>query len=325
MKILRRRFLQLGGAFTALSLSGFATRAQTYPSRAVRMIVGFAAGGPTDIVARLIGQRMSERLGQPFIIENRPGAAGNIATEAALKSKPDGHTLLFVSASNAVNISLYDRLGFDFIRDFAPIAGIVSSPFVMIINPSIPVRTVPEFIAYAKENPNKLNFASGGNGSSQHLAGELFKMMAGINMVHIPYRGAAPALSDLIGGQVQVMFDNLVSSIGHIRAGKLRALALTSTTRSPALPDVPSISDTLAGYGATAWVGLGAPRNTPAAIVETLNAEINRALADPKIKAQLSESGGAVFGGSPADFARFIGVEAERWAKVIKFANIRSN
>ncbi len=287
------------------------------------MIVGFAAGGPTDIVARLMGQWLSERLGQPFIIENRAGAAGNIATEAALKAPPDGYTLLFVSPSHAVNVTLYEKVNFDFIRDFAPVAGLVRAPFVMEVNLAVPAKTVPEFIAYAKANPGKVNFASGGNGSSQHLSGELFKMMTGVDMVHVPYRGAAPAATDLMGGQVQVMFDNLVSSIGHIQSGKLRALAVTSSVRSEALPDVPVIGDSVPGYESTAWTGIGAPRGTPAEIVDKLNKEINLALADTKIKARLADLGSTVLAGSPADFRTFLAAEIEKWAKVVKFAGLK--
>lgn len=287
------------------------------------MIVGFAAGGPTDIVARLMGQWLSEGLGQPFIIENRPGAAGNIATEAALKAPPDGHTLLFVSASNAVNVTLYEKVDFNFIRDIAPVAGIIRAPFVMEVNPRVPAKTVPELIAYAKSNPDKLNFASGGNGSSQHLSGELFKMITGVEMVHVPYRGSAPAVTDLIGGQVQVMFDNVVSSIGYIRAGTLRALAVTDAARSEILPDVPTIGDFLPGYEATAWAGLVAPKNTPVEFVGVLNKQINRALADPKMKVRLADLGGTALAGSSADFGKFLAAETEKWGKVVKFANVK--
>jgi tripartite-type tricarboxylate transporter receptor subunit TctC len=323
MKLSRRNFLHLAAGAAALPIVSRSAWAQAYPARPVRMIVGFAAGGPTDIVARLMGQWLSERLGQPFVIENRHGAAGNIATEAALKASPDGYTLLFVSASNAVNVTLYEKVDFNFIRDSTPVAGIIRAPFVMEVNPSVPAKSVPEFIAYAKTNPGKLNYASGGNGSSQHLSGELFKMMTGVDMVHVPYRGAAPAVTDLIGGQVQVMFDNVVSSIGYIRAGTLRALAVTDAVRSEILPDVPTTGDFLPGYEATAWAGLVAPKNTPVEIVDTLNKEINLALADPKMKGRLAELGGTALAGSPTDFGKFLAAETEKWGKVIKFAGIK--
>jgi tripartite-type tricarboxylate transporter receptor subunit TctC len=323
MQLSRRKFFNLSVSAAALSFASRAGWAQAYPVRPVRMIVGFAAGGPTDIVARLMGQWLSEGLGQPFIIENRPGAAGNIATEAALKAPPDGHTLLFVSASNAVNVTLYEKVDFNFIRDIAPVAGIIRAPFVMEVNPRVPAKTVPELIAYAKSNPDKLNFASGGNGSSQHLSGELFKMITGVEMVHVPYRGSAPAVTDLIGGQVQVMFDNVVSSIGYIRAGTLRALAVTDAARSEILPDVPTIGDFLPGYEATAWAGLVAPKNTPVEFVGVLNKQINRALADPKMKVRLADLGGTALAGSSADFGKFLAAETEKWGKVVKFANVK--
>jgi tripartite-type tricarboxylate transporter receptor subunit TctC len=325
MNLSRRHFLNLSASAAALPVVSRTAWAQAFPARPVRMIVGFAAGGPTDIVARLMGQRLSERLGQPFIIENRPGAAGNIATEAALKAAPDGYTLLFVSASNAVNVTLYDKVDFSFIRDIAPVAGIIRAPFVMEVNPTVPAKTVPELIAYAKSNPGKLNFASGGNGSSQHLSGELFKMMTGVEMVHVPYRGSAPAVTDLIGGQVQVMFDNVVSSIGHIRAGTLRALAVTDAARSEILPDVPTTGEFLPGYEATAWAGLVAPKNTPVEIVSVLNQEINTALDDPKMKVRLADLGGTALAGSPADFGKFLAAETDKWGKVVRFANLKAD
>ena len=280
----------------------------------------FAPGGGADIIARLIGQWLSERLGQPFIIENRPGAGSNIATEAVVHAPADGYTLLLVSPANAINATLYDKLNFNFIRDIAPVAGIIRVPNVMVVNPSVPAKTVPEFIAYAKANPGKLNMASAGIGTAPHVAGELFKMMAGVDMVHVPYRGDGPALTDLIGGQVQVMFAAMPSSIEYIRAGKLRALAVTTATRSEALPDIPTVGDFVPGYEASGWYGIGAPKNTPAEIIDKLNKEINAGLADPKIKARLADLGGTVLPGSPADFGKLIADETEKWAKVIKFA-----
>ena len=286
-------------------------------------IVGFAAGGAPDILARLMGQWLSERLGQPFVIENRPGAGSNIATEAVVRAPPDGYTLLLVSPANAINATLYDKLNFNFIRDIAPVAGIIREPHVMVVNPSVPAKTVPEFIAYAKANPGKLNMASAGNGTAAHVAGELFKMMTGVDMVHVPYRGAAPALTDLLGGQVQVMFAAMPASIEYIRAGKLRALAVTTATRSEALPDIPTVGEFVPGYEASAWFGVGAPKNTPAEIIDKLNKEINAALADPKIKARLADLGGTVLPGSPADFGKLIADETEKWGKVIRAANIK--
>ena len=320
MKLSRRRYLQLaGGALAVLS----SAHAQSFPTRPVKIIVGYAPGGATDILARLIGQWLSERMGQPVVVENRTGAANNIATEAVVNAEPDGHTLLLVNPANAINASLYDKLNFNFVRDIAPVAAIMRVPNVMEVNPALPVRTVAEFIAYAKANPGKVNFASGGTGTSVHVSGELFKMMTGIDMVHVPYRGAAPAVADLIAGQVQVVFDNLPGSIEYIRAGRLRALAVTTTMRSPALPDVPTVADFLPGYEASAWFGIGAPRNTPAEIVQRLNGEINAALEDAKIKARLVDLGGSVLAGSPAEFGTLIAAETEKWAKVVKFANVK--
>jgi tripartite-type tricarboxylate transporter receptor subunit TctC len=289
----------------------------------VRIIVGFAAGGPSDIVARLMGQWLSERLGQQFVIENRTGAAGNIATEAALSAPPDGYALLQVTSSNAVNVTLYEKSNINLIRDSAPVAGIIRTPLVMEVNPSVPAKTVPEFIAYAKANPGKLNFASGGNGTSLHVAGELFKMMAGVNLVHVPYRGSAPALTDMMSGQVQVMFDVLTSSTQHIRSGALRALAVTGATRSDVLPDVPTVGNFVPGYEASTWYGIAAPRNTPAEMVNKLNKEINVGLADPKLKARLADLGGTVLLGSPADFGKLIADETEKWANVVKFSGMK--
>jgi len=289
----------------------------------VRIIVGFPAGGVTDIIARVTGQWLSERLGQQFVIENRPGAATNIATEAVIRAPADGYTLLLANATNAINATLYERLNFDFIRDVVPIASIVETPFVMVVNPSFSAKTVPEFIEYAKANPGKLSMASAGSGSAPHVAGELFKMMADIKMLHVPYRGDAPAITDLIGGQVQVYFATMGGSIEYIRGGKLRPLAVTTTTRSAALPDIPTMADFLPGYEATAWLGLVAPKNTPAEIAEKLNKEINTALADPRTKARFAELGLTVLPGSRADFEKLIANDTEKWAKVIKFAGAK--
>ena len=324
MKLPRRRFLHLAaGAATLPAVSRIAW-AQTYPSRPVHLIVVFPAAGPNDILARLIGQWLSERLDQPFIIENRAGAGGNVGTEAVVKASADGYTLLLVDASAAFNATLYDKLNFNFIRDIAPVAGIIRAPLVLVVNSSFPAKTVPELIAYAKANPGKVNFASGGNGTSNHIAGELFKMVAGVNMLHVPYRGGAPALTDLIGGQVQMMFIPMAGTIEHIRAGNLRALAVTTATRSEALPDVPPVGDFLPGYEASTWNGVGAPKNTPAEVIDRLNKEINAALADPKTKARLAELGGMTLPGSPSDFGKLIAGETEKYAKVIRAANIRA-
>jgi tripartite-type tricarboxylate transporter receptor subunit TctC len=287
------------------------------------LVVGNAAGGGQDIVARLIGQWLSEQLGQQFVIENRPGAGTNIGTETVVKAAPDGYTVLVCNASAAINATLYDKLNFNFIRDIAPVASIMRVPNVMEVNPSVPAKTVPEFIAYAKANPRRLNMASGGNGSSPHVSGELFKMMAGVNMLHVPYRGAGPAVTDLLGGQVQVMFDTMTTSIEYIRAGKLRALAVTTTTRSEALPDIPTVGEFVPGYESSGWYGLGAPKNTPVEIIEKLNKEINAALADPKMQARLAHLGGTVLAGSPADFGKLIADETEKWGKVVKFAGLK--
>jgi tripartite-type tricarboxylate transporter receptor subunit TctC len=321
--LLRRQFLQLGAAAAALPTMPRIAMTQTYPMRSVRLIVGFAAGGPTDIVARLMGQWLTERLGQQFIVENRPGAGSNIGTEAVVNALPDGHTLLLVSTANGINASLYERLAFNFIRDIAPVAGIVRFPDVMEVNPSVPAATVPEFIAYAKANPGKINMASGGNGTTMHVAGELFKMMTGVSMLHVPYRGAGPALIDLLGGQMQIMFDAMPSSIEYIRAGKLRPLAVTTATRSEALPSVPNVGDFVPGYEASAWYGLGAASETSANIVEKLNKEVNAGLADPRLKARLVDMGGVLLAGSPADFGRLIANETAKWAKVVKFSGAK--
>jgi tripartite-type tricarboxylate transporter receptor subunit TctC len=324
MKLPRRNFLHLAAGAAALPAVSRVARAQAYPTRPVRIIIGFAPGSASDIVARLVGQWLSEGLGQPFIIEHRPGAANNIATEAVVRAPPDGHTLLVVSSANAVNATFYNKLNYNFIRDIAPVAGIIVVPSVLVVHPSVPAKTVPEFIAYAKANPGKLTMASGGIGSGTHLAGELFKMMAGVNMVHVPYRGGGPALIDLLGGQVQVMFPSTVSSIEYIRAGRLRALAVTTATRSDALPDVPTVDEFVPGYEASAWFGVGAPKATPAEIVEKLNKEINAGLADPKMKARLADVGGTALSGSPADFGKLIADEIEKWAKVIRALNIKA-
>src|SRR5262245_7637116 len=306
MKLPRRTFLYLAAGAAALPAVSRIALAQTYPTRPVRIVVGFPPGGTQDIVARLMGQWLQERLGQPFVIENRPGAGSNLATEAVVNAPPDGYTLLVVGPPNAINATLYEKLNFNFLRDIAPIASIIRVSNVMEVNPSSPARTVPEFIAYAKANSGTLNFASAGVGTSQHVSGELFKMMTGVNMLHVPYRGGAPALTALIGGQVQVMFDNVTSSIEHIRAGKLRALAVTTATRSAALPDIPTVGDFVRDYEASFVFGVGAPKNAPAEIVDKLNKEINAGLADPKISARLADMGGAVLSGSPAEFGKLL-------------------
>jgi len=297
--------------------------AQVYPSRPVRLIVGLAAGSSLDILARLMGHWLSERLGQPFVIENRPGAGTNVATEAVVRSAPDGYTLLAVSPANAINATLYEKLNFNFIGDIAPVASIVREPNVMVVNPSVPATSVPEFISYAKTNPGKLSMASAGNGTASHMAGELFKMMAGVTMVHVPYRGGGPALTDLIGGQVQAMFPGTIASVEYIKTGKLRALGVTTATRSEALPHLPTVGDFVSGYEASLLDGIGAPKNTPAEIIERLNMEINAALADPKIKTRFAELGATVIPGSPADFGKLIADETEKWGKVVKFAGIK--
>jgi tripartite-type tricarboxylate transporter receptor subunit TctC len=319
----RRQFLHLAAGAAALPVGSRFAWAQPYPSRPVRWILSAPPGGALDIVARLMGQWLSERLGQPFVIENRTGGGGNIATEAVVRAPPDGYTLLMVTMVHAVNATLYDRLNFNFIRDIAPVAPISREPNVMVVNPSVPTKTVSEFIAYAKANPGKINMASSGNGTSPHMGGELFKAMTGVDVVHVPYRGGAPALTDLIGRQVQVMFAFISSSIEYIRAGKLRALAVTTTTRSPALPDVPVVGDFVPGYEASSWIGLGVPKNTPTEIVDKLNREINAGIADPKIRARLADLGSTVFPGSPADFGKHIADETEKWGKVIRAANLK--
>jgi tripartite-type tricarboxylate transporter receptor subunit TctC len=323
MKLPRRQFLNLTAGAAALLAASRIAWAQAYPARPVRIIVGFPAGGPTDIVARVMAQWLSERLGHQFVVENRAGAASNIGTEAALRAPPDGYTLLQVTSSNAVNATFYENLSFDFINDIAPVGAIIRVPFVMEVNPSVPARTVPEFIAYAKANPGRINMASGGTGTSIHIAGELFKMMAGVNLVHVPYRGSAPALTDMIGGQVHVMFDVLTSSIGHIRSGALRALAVTTATRSQVLPNLPTVGDFLPGYEASAWYGIAAPRNTPSHILDKLNTEMNAGLADAAVRARLAELGGTVIPGSPADFGKLVADEIDKWGKVVKFSGAK--
>jgi tripartite-type tricarboxylate transporter receptor subunit TctC len=323
MKLPRRQFLRLAAGAIALPAVSRSARAQAYPARPVHIIVGFAAGGAPDIVARLIGQWLSEQLGQQFIIENRPGAGGNIATEAVVHAPADGYTLLLVALPNAANATLYERLNYNFIRDIAAVASLSRETYGMEVHPSFPAQTVGEFIAYAKARPGKLNMASPGNGSGPHMAGELFKIMTGMEMVHVPYRGSPPALTDLMAGQVQMMFSPLSSSIEYVRAGKLRALAVTTAKRSDALPDLPTVGDFVPGYEASGWFGVGAPSRTPVETIDKLNRVINAGLADPKFKGQLADLGSAVFVGSPSDFANHIAEETEKWAKVIRAAHIK--
>jgi tripartite-type tricarboxylate transporter receptor subunit TctC len=324
MKLQRRQFLRLSAATAALSATSGIARAQTYPVKPVRIIAGYPAGGTTDILARLIGQWLSERLGQQFIVENRPGAGGTIAVDSVVRAPPDGYTLLLTATNDAFNEYLYPDLRYDYIRDIAPVATISLIPIVMEVNPSVPITTVPEFVAYAKANPGKLNMGSGGIGTPDHLAGELFKTMAGVNMVHVPYRGAAPAVVDLIAGQVQVMFGTMPASIEQIRAGKLRALAITTATRSEALPDIPTVSEFVPGYEASTWYGVGAPQNTSAEVINSLNKEINAALTDPKVIARLSNLGTTTLALSPHDFGKLIADDTEKWRKVIRAANIKA-
>jgi tripartite-type tricarboxylate transporter receptor subunit TctC len=323
MNLPRRRFLQLAAGSATLPAVSRMARAQSYPTRPVRVMVGGTPSGPTDIVARLMGQRLSARLGQSFVIENRAGAGGNIAAESVVNAAPDGYTLLLVGVFYAANSTLYQDLNFNFIRDIVPVGGVVRMPLIAEVNASSPLHTVPELISHSKANPRKVNFGTGGVGTLAHVAGELFKMMAGVDMVHVPYRGSTPALTDLMGDQVQVMFDPASSSIELIRSGKLRPLAVTSTMRSAALPDVATVGETLPGYEASAWYGVGAPRKTPKEIIERLNKEINLVLADPMMQAQFAGQGGAVFPGTPADFGDLIAQETEKWAKVIRAANIK--
>jgi tripartite-type tricarboxylate transporter receptor subunit TctC len=323
MRLPRRQFLHLVAGAGALPAVSRIARAQTYPTRPVRLIVGFPPGGTADIVGRLIGQLLSDRLGQPFIVENRPGASSNIAAEAVARAPPDGYTLLIITSINTVNATLYNNLNFNFVRDITPVGTVMHTAYAMEVNPSVPAKTVPDFIAYAKANPGKISMASPGNGTTGHVCGELFKVMTGVNMVHVPYRGDAPALTDLLGGQVQVLFAVITSSIEYIRAGRLRALAVTTATRSDALPDIPTVSEFLPGFEASAWYGVGAPKNTPAEIVERLNKEINASLADPKMKARLADLSATVFAGSPEDLGKLVVDETEKWGKVIRAANIK--
>jgi tripartite-type tricarboxylate transporter receptor subunit TctC len=323
MKLPRRRFLHLAAGAAAHPAVSRIAWAQTYPTRPVRIVVAAAAGGPLDIVARLMAQWLSEGFGRPFLVENRPGGSNNIGTEAVVRAPADGYTLLLANSVNAINATLYENLNYNFIRDITPVASIMRSYYVMEVNLSVPVKTVPEFIAYAKANSGKINMASGGNGTPGHVSGELFKMMTGVDMLHVPYRGGAPALTDLLGGQVQVMFDSMASSIEHIRAGRLRPLAVTNAIRLEMLPDVPTVGDFVPGFEASGWYGVGAPKNTPTEIVDRLNKEINAGLADPKMKARFADFGGMGLAGSPADFGKLIADETEKWGKVVKFAGIK--
>jgi tripartite-type tricarboxylate transporter receptor subunit TctC len=325
MKLPRRTFLHLAAGAAALPAVSRVAWAQAYPSRPVKIIVSFAAGGPTDILARLTAQWLSERLGQQFVVENRPGGGGNIGTEAVVRASPDGYTLLMAGGNNAINATLYDKLNFNFIRDIAPVATIIRAPQILVVNPSVPAKSVPEFIAYAKANPGKIHMASGGTGTPPHLAGELFKMMAGVDLIHVPYRGNGPAFNDLISGQVQVMFPSPVGLLEYIQAGKLRALAVTTATRSDALPDIPTMAEFVPGYEASGWFGVGAPRNTPSEIIDKLNKEINAGLADPKMQARLADFGGTPLVLSPADFGRLIAEETEKWGNVIRALSIKAD
>jgi tripartite-type tricarboxylate transporter receptor subunit TctC len=323
MKLPRRQFLRLAAGAAALPAASRIAIAQAYPSRPVRIVVGFPAGGATDISARLMGQWLSERFGQQFIIENRAGAGGNIGTEAVVKAPPDGYTLLQVATPNGLNAALYANLNFNFVRDIAPVSGVMRTSYVIVVHPSVPATTVPEFIAYAKTHPGKIHMASAGNGTPQHIFGELFKMMAGVDLIHVPYRGGAPATTDLLGGQVQVIFSPLPESIEHVRAGKLRPLAVTTATRLDVLPSIPTVGDFLPGYEATGWLGVGAPRNTPTEIIDRLNKEIGAGLADPKIAARIADLGGTVLAGPPAAFGKLVSDDIEKWAKVIKFSGLK--
>jgi tripartite-type tricarboxylate transporter receptor subunit TctC len=323
MPLARRRLLLLAPLIAAFSVVPHLARAETYPTRPVRLVTGYTPAGATDIFARLIGQWLTERLGQQLVVDNRPGAASNIATEAVTRAPPDGYTLMLVAPANAINATLYDRLNFNFLRDIAPVAGISRVANVMAMSPSVPARTVPEFIAYAKAHPGKINFASAGPGSQQHVAAELFKMMAGIDMVHVPYRGGGPAMTDLLAGQVQVFFGTTASTLQHFRAGKLIPLAVTTAMRSPALPEVPTIGEFVPGYEASSWYGIGAPAGTPAAIIDILNRGINAALADPGIKARFADLGADAIPGSPAEFGRLLAEETEKWGRVVKFSGAK--
>ena len=324
MVIARRRILfSIAGMTVAVVPASPMARAQSWPARPVRLIVGFTPGGPTDILARLMGQWLTERLGQTFLVENRPGAGSNIGTEAVVSSAPDGYTLLLISTSAAISATFYDKLSFNLVRDLAPVAGIARVPMVMVVNPSVPARTVAEFIAYAKENPGKVNMASVGNGTTPHMAGELFKMMAGVDMLHVRYRGGAPALTDLIGARAQVLFEGMPSVVEHVRLGRLRALAVTTRSRSQVLPDVPSLAEFLPDYEASVWFGIAAPRNTPSGIVEVANRAINAGLADPSLKGRLGDLGATALPGSSAEFGALISHETEKWAKVVRATSLR--
>ena len=323
MTIRRRQFLTLAGAAVALPALARMARAQAYPARPVRIVIGYTPGGSADITARLMTQWLTERLGQSFVIESRPGAGTNIATEAVVNAPPDGYTLLLVAPANAINATLYEKMNHNFLRDIVPVAGIIRFPNVVVVNPSVPVKTIPELIAYAKANPGKLNMASSGNGSTIHMSGELFKMMTGVNMTHVPYRGGAPALTDMIGGQVQVMFDNIPTATEFVRSGQLRGLAVTGAGRSETLADLPTVADFLPGYEAYSWYGVGAPKGTAVEIVEKLNREINAILAEPKATERFRELGATVIPGSPADFGKWVADETEKWGKVVKFAGAK--
>jgi tripartite-type tricarboxylate transporter receptor subunit TctC len=323
MKFPRRQFLQLAAGAAVLPVVSTIAKAQTWPARPVRLIIGYTPGGSADLTARLMGQWLSERLGQPFVIENRPGGGTNIATEAVVRAPSDGYTLLLAAPANAVNATLYDKLNFNFLRDVEPVAGIIRFPNVVVVNPAVPVKSIPELIAYAKANPGKLNMASSGNGSTIHMSGELFKMLTGIDMVHVPYRGGAPALTDMISGQVQVMFDNIPTCAEHVKSGKLRGLAVTSTTRSEVLPDLPTVADFLPGYEASAWYGIVAPKNTPPEIIDTLNKATNAVLADPAAKTRFAELGAILLPGSAAEFGKLLADETDKWGKVVKFSGAK--
>ena len=323
MKLQRRQFLQLAAGAAALPVTSGVAHAQSYPARPVRLVIGYTPGGSADLTARLMGQWLSEKLGQSFVIENRPGGGTNIATESVVRAAPDGYTLLLVAPANAINATLYEKLNFDFLREMEPIAGIIRFPNVVVVHPSVPVNSIPELIAYAKANPGKLNMASSGNGSTIQMSGELFKMLTGINMVHVPYRGGAPALTDLLSGQVQVMFDNIPTCAEHVKSGKLRGLAVTSTTRSDVLPDLPVVADFLPGYEASAWYGIAAPKGTPPEVIERLNKAVNEILADPKAKARFAEIGAFLLPGSATDFGKLLANETEKWGKVVKFAGAK--
>jgi tripartite-type tricarboxylate transporter receptor subunit TctC len=323
MKFPRRQFLHLAAGAAVLPAVSKIAKAQTYPTRPVRLIIGYTPGGSADLTARLMGQWLSERLGQSFVVENRPGGGTNIATEAVVRAPPDGYTLLLAAPANAINATLYDKLNFNFLRDIEPVAGIIRFPNVVVVNPSLPIKSIPELIAYAKANPGKLNMASSGNGSTIHMSGELFKMLTGTDMVHVPYRGGAPALTDLIAGQVHVMFDNIPTCAEHVKSGKLRGLAVTSMTRSEVLPDLPTVADFLPGYEASAWYGIVAPKNTPIEMIDRLNKEINAVLADPAVKTRFAELGAFLLPGSTADFGKLLADETDKWGKVVKFSGAR--